>query len=104
VVISVAAAGPGQQPQRRHQGHQATGRAREARPPHHRYGSQIDVWRFLVDNRPELWSEAGTHGRLVALALLIAVPPAVALGVAVARRPRLAALAVGTAGVIFTVP
>jgi len=40
----------------------------------------------------------------VALALVIAVPPAVALGVAAARRPRLAGLAVGTAGVIFTVP
>ena len=40
----------------------------------------------------------------MALALLLAVPPAVALGVAAARRPRLAALAVGTAGVIFTIP
>lgn len=40
----------------------------------------------------------------MALALLAAVPPAVALGVAAARRPRLAALAVGAAGVIFTVP
>jgi osmoprotectant transport system permease protein len=40
----------------------------------------------------------------VALALLVAIPPAVALGVAAARRPRLAALAVGTAGVIFTIP
>jgi len=66
--------------------------------------SQIDVWHFLVDNRPELWSETATHARLVALALLIAVPPAVALGVAAARRPRLAGLAVGTAGVIFTIP
>jgi osmoprotectant transport system permease protein len=71
---------------------------------HRRYRSQIDVWHFLVENRPELWSGTGTHARLVALALLIAVPPAVALGVAAARRPRLAALAVGTAGVIFTVP
>jgi osmoprotectant transport system permease protein len=62
------------------------------------------VWHFLVDNRPELWSETGTHARLVLLALLIAVPPAVALGVAAARRPRFAALSVGTAGVIFTVP
>jgi osmoprotectant transport system permease protein len=69
-----------------------------------RYGSPIDVWHYLVDHRPELWSETGTHARLVALALLLAVPPAVALGVAVARRPRLAALAVGTAGVIFTIP
>jgi len=39
----------------------------------------------------------------VALALLIAVPPAVALGVAAAGRPRLASLSVGTAGVIFTI-
>lgn len=38
------------------------------------------------------------------LALLLAVPPAVALGVVAARRPRLAAVAVGTAGVIFTIP
>jgi osmoprotectant transport system permease protein len=68
------------------------------------YGSQIDVWHFLVDHRPELWSETSAHARLVALALLIAVPPAVGLGVAAARHPRLAALAVGTAGVIFTIP
>jgi osmoprotectant transport system permease protein len=40
----------------------------------------------------------------VALALVLAVPPAVALGVAAARRPRLAAVAVGTAGVVFTIP
>jgi osmoprotectant transport system permease protein len=40
----------------------------------------------------------------VLLALLLAVPPAVALGVVAARRPRLAAVAVGAAGVIFTIP
>ncbi len=57
-----------------------------------------------MDNRPELWSETTTHARLVGLALLLAVPVAVALGVAAARRPRLAGLAVGTAGVIFTIP
>ena len=51
-----------------------------------------------------MWSETATHARLVALALLVAVPPAVALGVAAARRPRLAGVAVGTAGVIFTIP
>lgn len=62
------------------------------------------MWHFLVDNRPELWSEMAAHARLVALALLIAVPPAVALGVAAAGRPRVATLAVGAAGVIFTVP
>ena len=68
------------------------------------YGSQIEVWHFLVDNRPELWSETTTHARLVGLALLLAIPPAVALGVAAAGRPRIAGLAVGTAGVIFTIP
>ena len=57
-----------------------------------------------MDHRPELWSETASHARLVALALLVAVPPAVALGVAAARRPRLAALALGAAGVIFTIP
>jgi osmoprotectant transport system permease protein len=62
------------------------------------------VWHFLVENRPELWSETAAHARLVALALLLAVPPAVAVGVVAARRPRLAGFALGTAGVIFTVP
>jgi len=38
------------------------------------------------------------------MALLLAVPPAVAIGVAAARRPRLAGLAIGSAGVIFTIP
>lgn len=40
----------------------------------------------------------------MALALLLAIPPAVAIGVAAARRPRLAGLAIGSAGVIFTIP
>lgn len=62
------------------------------------------MWHFLVDNRPELWSETATHAQLVALALLLAVPPAVTLGVAAAGHPRVAGLAVGAAGVIFTIP
>lgn len=37
-------------------------------------------------------------------ALIVAVPVAVALGVAVARRPTLAAAAMGAAGVAFTIP
>ncbi|HYH48484.1 MAG TPA: ABC transporter permease [Acidimicrobiia bacterium] len=57
-----------------------------------------------MDNRPQLWTEGTAHARLVALALLIAIPPAVTLGVVAARRPRLAALAVGAAGAIFTIP
>ena len=40
----------------------------------------------------------------MATALALAVPPAVALGIAAARRPRLAAAALGVAGVLFTVP
>ncbi len=62
------------------------------------------MWRFLVEHRSELWAQAEVHVRLVAWALLLAVPTAVALGVGVARRPRLAAAVVGTAGVIFTIP
>lgn len=37
-------------------------------------------------------------------ALALAVPAAVTLGVVVARRPRIAAAAIGAAGVLFTVP
>jgi osmoprotectant transport system permease protein len=40
----------------------------------------------------------------VATALALSIPPAVALGVAASRRPRLASVSLGTAGVIFTVP
>jgi osmoprotectant transport system permease protein len=40
----------------------------------------------------------------VAEALLLAVPPAVAVGALTYRRPRWAAAAVGVAGVLFTVP
>ena len=57
-----------------------------------------------MDHWPELWDETKTHAGLVARALLFAVPAAVALGLAVERRPRSAAVALGTAGVIFTVP
>lgn len=37
-------------------------------------------------------------------ALALAIPPAVVLGVAASRRPRLAAAALGIAGVLFTIP
>lgn len=37
-------------------------------------------------------------------ALGLAVPPAVALGVATSRRPRVAGLLIGVAGVLFTIP
>jgi len=57
-----------------------------------------------MDHRVELLGEARTHARLVATALILAVPPAVALGVAAARRPRLASASVAVASVIFTIP
>jgi osmoprotectant transport system permease protein len=64
----------------------------------------VEVWSFVVEHRAELWDQAVAHARLVAAALALSVPPAVAVGVAAARRPRLAGLSLGTAGVIFTVP
>ena len=64
----------------------------------------IDLWRFVVDHRQELADLTWDHARLVITALAVSVPVAVMVGVAVARRPALAAAAVGTAGVIFTIP
>ena len=51
----------------------------------------IDAWRYLSDHRDVLWEQGGEHARLVALALLIAVPAAVLLGTATFSRPRLSA-------------
>ena len=64
----------------------------------------IDLWRFVIDHRQELADLTWEHARLVATALALSVPVAVGVGVAVARRPALANAAVGTAGVIFTIP
>jgi len=64
----------------------------------------IDVWHFLVDHRTELWPAALTHGRIVLTALVIAVPLSILLGVWAADRPKVAATALGVAGVIITVP
>src|SRR2546422_222125 len=47
----------------------------------------INVWQFLVDHRADLWEQGRTHARLVTTALLVAIPPAVALGIATFRRP-----------------
>ena len=64
----------------------------------------IDLWRFVVDHGQELADLTWEHARLVLTALALSVPVAVMVGVAVARRPALASAAVGTAGVIFTIP
>ena len=64
----------------------------------------IDVWHFLVDNRSDLWKATQVHGRIVLTALIIAVPLSIVLGVWAADRKRVAAVAIGVAGVIITIP
>jgi osmoprotectant transport system permease protein len=64
----------------------------------------VDVWNFIVDHSSEFWSNGATHARLVATALLLAVPVAVAVGVLASSRPRLAGAALAVAGVIITIP
>ena len=64
----------------------------------------MDVWNFIVDHSSEFWSNGATHARLVATALLLAVPVAVAVGVLASSRPRLAGAALAVAGVIITIP
>jgi osmoprotectant transport system permease protein len=64
----------------------------------------VDVWNFILDHSSEFWSNGATHARLVATALLLAVPVAVAVGVLASSRPRLAGVALAVAGVIITIP
>lgn len=69
-----------------------------------RGGDIIGFWRYLLDHRDVLWEQTGEHARLVATALALAVPSAVAVGVATFARPRLAGAVLGISGVLFTVP
>lgn len=62
------------------------------------------VWHFLADNRSDLWSAARVHARIVLTALAFAVPTSVLLGTWAADRKRVAAAALGVAGVIITIP
>ena len=64
----------------------------------------MDVWNFILDHGSEFWSNGATHARLVATALLLAVPVAVVVGVLASSRPRLAGVALAVAGVIITIP
>jgi osmoprotectant transport system permease protein len=64
----------------------------------------VDVWNFIVDHGSELSSNGATHARLVATALVLAVPVAVVIGVLASSRPRLAGVALAVAGVIITIP
>jgi len=64
----------------------------------------VDVWNFILDHGSEFWSNGATHARLVATALLLAVPVAVVVGVLASSRPRLAGVALAVAGVIITIP
>ena len=62
------------------------------------------MWQFLVDNRTELWREGLVHARIVLTALAFAVPFSVLLGTWAADRRRVAAVSLGAAGVIITIP
>jgi osmoprotectant transport system permease protein len=64
----------------------------------------MSVWHYLVDNRSDLWHAALAHGRIVLTALAFAVPLSVLVGIWGADRRRVAALALGIAGVIITIP
>ena len=62
------------------------------------------VIRFWLEHRQELATFFGQHVLLVAVATLAAVALGVPLGIAAARRPRLAAPLVAAANVVQTVP
>jgi osmoprotectant transport system permease protein len=64
----------------------------------------VSVWNFIFDHWSEFRSSGFTHAKLVATALLIAVPVAVAVGVLASTRPRLASASLAVAGVIITIP
>lgn len=59
---------------------------------------------FLADNGGELLRLAGEHAQLVAVAIAIATLVGTALGVVAYGRPWLAAVVLGTAQVLLTVP
>jgi len=64
----------------------------------------MTVWHFLVDNRSELWHAGLVHTRIVLTALAAAVPLSVLVGVWAADRRRVAALTLGAASVVITIP
>jgi osmoprotectant transport system permease protein len=63
-----------------------------------------DVWRFWLANRHELAALVGEHVLLVALSTAVAAALAIPLGIAAARRPRLASPLVGVANIVQTIP
>lgn len=63
-----------------------------------------DVFRFWLANRHELAALVGEHVLLVALSTALATAIGVPLGIAAARRPRLASPLVGFANVVQTIP
>lgn len=63
-----------------------------------------DVWRFWLANRHELAALVGEHVLLVALSTAVAAAVAIPLGIAAARRPRLASPLVGVANIVQTIP
>ncbi|MGW0480681.1 ABC transporter permease [Nonomuraea sp. NPDC003214] len=64
----------------------------------------MNLWEYIADRRDLLLFETAQHASMVAQCVLVAAVIGVAVGVVTYRRPRGAALATGTAGVLFTVP
>ncbi|MEW2358718.1 ABC transporter permease [Spirillospora sp. NPDC029432] len=64
----------------------------------------MNFWEYLADRRELLTFEAWQHASMVFQCVLAALVIGLLIGVAVYRSPRAAALATGTAGVIFTIP
>jgi osmoprotectant transport system permease protein len=64
----------------------------------------MSFWEYLSYRRDDLLTEGGQHALLAGVAVLIASVLGVAVGAAVWHSPRASALAVATAGGLFTVP
>ena len=64
----------------------------------------MTLYEYIESRRDELLLAAAEHALVVALSILIATIIGLGIGVAVHRRPRLAALAIGTSGGFLTIP
>lgn len=69
-----------------------------------RTGCMSDFFQFVRDHADKLLEQTLTHIGLTFLSLLLALLLGVPLGILIARRPRLANVVLGVAGVLQTVP
>ncbi|GAA2438307.1 ABC transporter permease [Actinomadura vinacea] len=64
----------------------------------------MNFWEYLSSRRELLFFETWQHASMVFQCVLAALVLGLIIGLAVYRRPGLAGMATGTAGVIFTIP